>query len=92
MFSPLGFDKCLFLHPTLPAQGIKSCGTLSPCPLAAGMQSFRVDLCFPFSWQTIWDLLGSSRQDGKTSETFWGGEGRSLFIPLPMEVGAMQLP
>lgn len=77
----------LFLHPTLLAPGIKSCGTLSSSPGPLG-----VDLCFPFGWQRIWDLLGSSRQGRATSGTRRGGGGRSLFVPWLREVGATQLP
>ena len=49
VLSPVGSDKCWFLHVTLRAQGIKSCGTLSPRPLAPGTQPFRVGPCFPLA-------------------------------------------
>lgn len=56
-----------------------------------GTQPSRMSLCFPFHWG-IWDLGGSSRQDGEASETLWGGGGRSVSVLRSREVGVTPLP
>lgn len=57
-----------------------------------GTQPSRRSLCFPFYWG-IWDLVGSSRQDGETSPLQRSGSDTAameVFIFSPAPAGACE--